>query len=221
MKKWLLLFAVVSFFNADAQFSISSDLSVMRQFGKQQSFWSLAQNVQLSYAFTRTESLYFSIGNATPHKEIGKYVTQAKVDTFYPKAIGYRATTSWTTRQFSAGLKHYFAGTHNSETGTNIYGIVGVGLMSVKLLTEYSIGIDTVHYQSIVPYAGTKAVNRLSADLGVGIEAPLRGSFYWYAQAKTWIHAGTIPSNLLTQPNDKIVPVMLGAGIRVLIGNYE
>lgn len=221
MKKCIAIAALVFLsVPALAQFSIATDINVMRQFGKQQSFWSMAQTVQFSYALKNKESIYLSIGNSTPHDIKDNFITKAKSDTIFPKAIGYVATSSWRTRQFTAGWKHYFTGGYNSEDGLSIYGLAGAGIMSVKISTQFSLGVDTTHYYALTPLAGTQSVNRLSFDVGLGIEKPIMGNFFWYAEAKTWIHKGAFRSPLLARQNEKITPVMIGGGLRILFG-YE
>jgi hypothetical protein len=220
MKKIILtVLTALSLFSAKAQFSIGSDLSIVRQIGESKSFWGLAQSVQPSYGLTKKFLFYATLGYTSADKTTNRFTTNALADTITPKKINYSANTEWRTRQFATGIKYYFKGSYDNEEGLNVYGMAGIGVMSIKLTTDYTAGIDTSNYQSFPPYPGEGTVNKLSFDSGLGIEGPLGGNFFWYTEAKAWIPTDKVTSPYLLGSN-KVMPIMVGAGLRVLFGHY-
>lgn len=220
MKKLLLLWALLQAVVAQSQLSIGTDLSLARQMRTEENFWSPVQTIRISYPFSNKISAYASLGYANGHETRHPAATTAFYDSVSPRTIRYTAITTWRTRHGSLGLKYYILGSHAAEAGSNIYLLAGVGGMSVKTSTKYSVSVDTSNYMPIIPYQGEGAETTWSYEAGAGYERPLGGNFFWYLEAKTWQPQGTIKSPYLLG-EDKSRVLMFGAGLRILFGYYN
>ena len=220
MKKTVFLFIIfASLFSAKAQLSVASDASVIGQFGGIKTYWGLAQDVKVSYPIGPKTSAYLSVGYAIPNKLKEAFSTQAYSPLTTPQVIRYQANTNRQLRQAQIGIMQYLAGSHKAESGTNVYLLAGVGIMSVKASTSYSVDVDTAEYPQIRPYAGEGSAESFSVNAGLGIEQPLGGNFFWYAEAKGWLPTKSLSSPFLKEA-EKTPAVLVGVGIRVLFGYY-
>jgi hypothetical protein len=216
----ILILILVGCDAAAQRFSIASDLSLMRQ-SKEPTYFALVQTIQPSFAVSRKTSLYLSIANSSIHKSELRFVATARADSIQPKTIPYIATTSWRTRQFSGGLKQYIIGGYKSDGGIGLYVLAGVGIMSVKLENAFSRPIDTLFYHVAEPSPGHETMNRWSYDLGLGFEKSMTPNFYWYIESKAWLHRDNFSSPYMFEKNVTIMPLMFGAGLRVLFGYFQ
>lgn len=220
MKKFVfLLTAIVLIHQVQAQISVASDANLIGQFGGMKSYWGLAQDVKVSYPLGPKTSAYVSVGYAIPNKLKETFRAGAFSPTAEPPVIRYQATTNRQLRQAHFGIIQYLSGSHKAESGTNIYFMAGAGVMSVKLSTSYTANVDTAEYESFRPYAGEGSAESFSIHTGLGVEQPLGGNFFWYAEAKGWIPVTSFSSPYLKEP-EKTPAILIGAGIRVLFGYY-
>jgi hypothetical protein len=197
--------------------SVAPDLSLIRNFSPKQRFWSLGQTVQFNFHFSAKESGYAWITYYTPGKFKNNFTATAKSLTTTPYTIPFKASARWRNNEVSLGWKHYFKGRFDAETGYNIYGIAGFGLMFTKVENIFSPIIDTSLYNTPT-LAGNSEFYRLTVDLGTGVEFPIGGNFFLYSDVRTWIPTTDYPSPYLHNNKNVPLPFMVSGGMRILFG---
>jgi hypothetical protein len=117
-------------------------------------------------------------------------------------------------KEFSIGWKHYFKGDCNITKSWSLYGIAGFGIIGGKIKNTFQANIDTSLYATPV-LNGESRFKRLTADLGMGWEAPVTGEIFLYNELKVWIPTSDYPSKYLL--NNSYVPLIASfhIGVRV------
>jgi hypothetical protein len=197
--------------------SVAPDLSLMRNFSPKQKFWSLGQTVQFNFHFSAKESGYAWITYYTPGKFKNNFTAAAKSTATTPYTIPFKASARWRNNEVSLGWKHFFKGRFDAETGYNIYGIAGFGLMFTKVENSFSPVVDTSLYISPTR-SGNSEFYRLTIDLGAGVEFPIGGNFFLYSDVRTWIPTTNYPSPYLHNNKNVPLPFMISGGMRILFG---
>jgi hypothetical protein len=202
---------------AQMPFSITTDISLLRNLSPQQHFWTVGQTVQGQLHFSKKESGYAWLCYYTPGKFRNNYSAIAKSPLDSPATINYEVTGRWKYRQVSIGWRHYIKGSYNEQETWNLYSIVGFGLLLAKMENTYDKDIDTSRYTiPASPVKGSTSFKQLTLDLGLGYEIPIGSDVYIYGDIRTWI-----PTTHNTSPylhNDKNVPLpIIGSfGLRIL-----
>ena len=220
MKK-IFLITAIGFFSAKTfcqlRVSVSSDISVLRNFTPRQQFWSFGQKVKLDFAPTIKNSIYVDMCYFSPGRFHDQLVAVAKSPTTIPQQISFINKAKVQLKEFSVGWKHFLRGNNETEVGWNFYSLTGFGLIFGKAENGYSAPIDTSLYNAPQrPVSGTGHFKRLSLDLGVGIEYPIAYEIFFYSEARVSIPTTEYPSKFLGENNNAPFPAMLGAGIRIL-----
>jgi hypothetical protein len=197
--------------------SVAPDLSLMRNFSPKQKFWSLGQTVQFNFHFSAKESGYAWITYYTPGKFKNNFTATAKSSATIPYTIPFKASARWRNNEVSLGWKHYFKGRFDAESGCNIYGLAGFGLMFTKVENSFSPVVDTSLYISPTR-SGNSEFYRLTIDLGAGVEFPIGGNFFLYSDVRTWIPTTNYPSPYLHNNKNVPLPFMISGGMRILFG---
>jgi hypothetical protein len=200
---------------AQIRFSVSPDISLMRNFSPKQKFWALGETVQGNVHFSPKETMYAWISYYTPGKFKNNLIADAKSSATSPLAVPFRATSKWRNNEFSIGWKHFFKGAFDYEDAINIYGLAGFGLMFTKVENVFNTSIDTAQY-NVPVLPGNNKFNRLTLDLGIGAEYPLGADFFIYTDLRTWIPASDYPSKYLVSNKNVPRPFMISAGLRIL-----
>lgn len=201
--------------HAQIRFSISPDISLMRNFSPGQKFWALGETVQGNVHFSSKETMYAWVTYYTPGKFKNNFTADAKSAAASPLTIPFRSTSKWRNNEFSIGWKHFIRGTCDQEDAVNIYGMAGFGLMFTKVENIFSPSVDTSQYTApLLP--GTSKFYRLTFDLGVGAEYPLGADFFIYSDLRTWIPTSDYPSKYLFSNKNVPLPFMISAGLRIL-----
>lgn len=211
----LLFIALTS--NAQTKVSVGSDVSLMRNFSKGQTFAVMGQTVQANFHFTKKESAYAWISYHTQGQFTNAFIALARAPFTNPSAISYQVTGKWRSRQISLGWKHFFKGSFDDEEQWHIYGLAGFGLYFPRVENTYDQPIDTVIYNfSNSPRAGVGEFKRLTLDFGLGAEFPLSGNFFVYGDARVWVPASDYASPYLHYNRKVPLPLLINAGLRVL-----
>ena len=219
-KNVLILLFLVPGLNAFAQvaFSVSTDLSLLRNFTPNQKFLTLGQTVMANWHLKEKETIYTSISYYVDGRYKNALTALAKDTSTSPQQVRYTSSSRLRYRTFSVGWKHYFTGTYNREgKGINVYGLAGLGLISGRVENSFTPAIDTALYQ--VPQKaveGSGGFKRLSLDLGAGLETELFPGIYVYGDARTWIPASEFPSPYLYN-NDLPKVLIIGLGLRIAL----
>lgn len=219
MKNLFVVIALLGVFTVHAQmrFSVSPDLSVMRNFSPKQKFFAVGQTIQGNVHFNKKETGYAWLTFFTAGKFKNSFIASAKMPGTSPASIPFKATATWRNNQVSIGWKHYFKGNYDAETDWNFYGTAGFGLMFTKVENVFAPAVDTNLY-SVPTLPGANAFKRLTIDLGLGMEYALGGDFFLYGDARTWIPATRYPSPYLHNNKNVPLPFILAAGLRILFG---
>jgi hypothetical protein len=197
------------------EFSIASDLGVLRSFKKGQQFWAFGHTIQTQFHFTPTHGAYAWISYYSSGKFNNRLTATAKLPLTTPQEVDYTNSARLRFKQFSIGWKKYLKGTYNLEYGWSLYGYAGLGILFGEVLNTHSVTIDTADY--IVPVkVGEAHFKRLTLDLGLGYEAPLGGSIYVYVEGRAWIPTTDYPSKHVFANKNAPLTGMFNAGFRVL-----
>ncbi len=224
MKKLFLCILLFPVFFAGAQvrFSFATDVSVVRNFSPHQRFWAIGQTIQGQFHFNERESFYTWLMYYSPGRFSNEFIAEARNAGTTPSKIAYTMKGLWNMKEFSMGIKHYFKGGYNIETGWHLYGQAGFGLMFTGIQNSLRNAVDTSLYQlAEVPREGSDEFKRLTIDLGMGVEVPLGGDFFVYTDARTYIPSSSYPSTYLHNTKNVPLPLMINLGVRILFGNSE
>ncbi len=201
---------------AQQAFSLSTDISLLRNLSSNQKFTTVGQTIQANFHFTEKESVYTWLSYYVNGKYKNKLVATSKDPFTGPPDQGYISSSKLGYSQVSIGWKHYFKGSYNNEESYNIYGTAGFGLLTGRVENVFDRSIDTSVY--LIPQqaiAGTKKFRRLTFDVALGAETNLATGLYLYAEVKTWLQASDYPSPFLY--NNAVPKVaLLNGGIRIL-----
>ena len=203
------------------QWSLSSDASVMRNLSPHQKFWSFGQTIQGQFHFTPKESMYVWMSYYSPGKFSNHYLAIAKSVGTNPQQQDFIVHGTWRPRQISVGWKHYLKGAFDQESGWNLYGTAGFGLMVSKVENEFNIKPDTANYiYPSYPVDGNNSFRRLTFDLGLGFEYVLGSDIYLYSDVRTWVSASDAPASVYFHDTRNVpMPVIVSVGIRLLFGS--
>ena len=197
--------------------SVSSDISILRNFKSQQQFWTFGQNVKLDFAPTVKNALYVDMCYFAPGRFHNVLIATAKSPTTVPQQVSFTNHAKVQLKEFAIGWKHFIRGHNESEDNWSVYSVTGFGLIFGKAQNNYSISIDTSLYNAPArPMNGTGHFKRLSIDLGIGVEFPIAYEIYFYSEGRICIPTTEYPSKFLGENNNAPRPAMIGAGLRVL-----
>lgn len=197
------------------QFSMATDVTVVRSFKKDQKFWCIGQTVAGHFHFTKRDGLYLFFTYAGKGKFSNRLSAAAKDSTVLPQVINYTNKANLSYRHISVGWRRYLKGAFNAEEGWNLYGYGGFGLMFGRVQNLHSVGIDTSKFELPV-LSGEGKFKRLTFDLGLGFEVYAGGNVYFYAEARTLIATTSYPSRYLFVNNDAPLTGSINLGARIL-----
>lgn len=178
------------------QFSLSSDISVLRSFKKQQQYWAIGQTVTAHFHFTPKDELYAWVNYYGRGKFTNSVTAVAKSPFTSPQELAYNNSSSLSFKHISVGWKKYLKGGSNIEEGWSLYSYAGLGLLLAKVENLHSFAIDSADY-TLPVLPGTGKFKRLTLDLGFGFELPVGGDIFMYLEGRTIIPTTEYPSNYL------------------------
>ena len=217
-KIYLLLPAFFSFATAFCQYpqiSIATDLGLQRSFKKEQRYVAIGQTINALFHFTPKDGVYVWFAYYTNGKFKNKLTATAKSPFTLPPQINYINAAKMRIKHFSVGWRKYFVGSSDAEKNWNLYGYAGLGILMGRIENTHSTAIDTLTY-NVPVRSGVGNFKRLTLDLGLGWELPLGGSFYLYAEGRTWIPTTGYPSKYIFVNDNAPVVGMVNVGIRIL-----
>lgn len=205
---------------AQENVSMATGVSLLRNFSPQQRFNAIGHTIQVNVHFSPTQSAYAWIEYYTQGKFKNDFTALAKSPLTSPQELSLTATGRLTYRHFSLGWKHYFKGNYANDKTVNIYGLAGFGFLFAPVSNDFSTAVDTTQY-SVATVSGQGSVHRLTFDVGVGGEKLLGGSIYGFADIRSWLPASSNISPYLHYQKNVPLPLMISAGIRVLLGSVD
>ena len=219
----VLILLIITTANARAQpkVSFATDVSVMANFSPKQQFFAIGQTIQFNFHFTPKTSFYSWFIYYSPGKFENDCKAIAKSPSITPPEINYEVKGTWNMREFSLGWKPYLKGRFDAEYDWNLYGLVGLGFMYIRAENSLKQPVDTSLYTiAATPEIGKGTINRLTVDLGLGVEIPLGGDFFAYGDLRTALPASSYASPYLHSTKNVPMSVMLNVGLRILFANY-
>lgn len=202
---------------AQFQFSMATDLSLLKSIKKDQRFFTAGQNIAGHFNYSKKDAVFISVAYYSTGKFKNNLSAKAKSVNTSPQIINFNNLAEMKIKQVSLGMKHYFKGTIDAEGNWNLYGTAGFGLLIGIIQNTYSANIDSTKYSlPSNPVSGKGNFKRLTLDLGLGAELPLGAGMFFYGEGRVWIPSTSYPSAYLFV-NEK-APFVLTAnfGIRIL-----
>ncbi len=210
----LLLFTKLPL-HAQQAFSLATDLSLLRNFSKDQQFTTVGQTIQANFHLTPKESVYAWVSYYVNGKYDNELLATAKDPFSGPDVQYYKSSSKLGFSQFSLGWKHFLKGNYANENW-NLYGTAGFGLLTGRVENTHDPVIDTsVFFIPNKSIAGVGKFRRLTFDVAIGSEINLATGLYLYAELKSWLPISNYPSRYLL--NNSVPQVlMLNGGVRIL-----
>ena len=212
---WPVLFSAVTAFCQQTNFSLATDMGVLRSFKKEQRFWAEGQTIHMHLHFTPKEGAYWWLSYYTPGKFTNKLAATAKLPATSPQQVNYLNNAEMRLRQVSIGWKQYLKGSSENEESWNLYAFGGFGLIMGSVVNAQSVSIDTALYNTPVQ-KGKANFKRLTLDLGIGWEVNIGGAIFLYNEGKVWIPASDYPSEYVFINRNAPLTASVSIGIRVL-----
>lgn len=216
-KLFLSVFFLLPAFGAFAQFSISTDVSVLRNWSPQQKFWAVGQTIQGNFYAHEKGGPYALLGYYLKGSFQNSFTALAKQPATTPASLPYSVRSTWQFRQLSLGWKHYFKGAYNSEHTWTLYGTAGFGLLFARIENSYNPGVDTAAYFISNPRQKEGKFNRLTYDFGLGAETPIGSDVYFYGEVRAVLQSSDSRSALLVRNKQVPLATSINGGLRILI----
>lgn len=212
---FLSCFLLLGVYAQNVQFSLSTDVSVLRSFKKFQRFWSVGQTVTGLFNFGPKDGVYAWIAYYSTAQFSNYPTAYAKTIGTIPQQVDYMNRVQIGLKHTSIGWRHYFKGAFDLEEGWSIYGYGGFGILFGTVTNTHSVTIDTASYDVPV-LAGKDNFTRLTLDLALGYEIPLGGNIFFYAEGRTLLPTTEYPTGYLLVNNRAPLTASLNTGIRIL-----
>lgn len=218
-KKTIILLLLVAFsgqaFAQFPQFSLATDVAVQHNFKKGQRYWAAGHTVITNFHLSPKNGVYVWFSYFADGKFKNQVTAVAKQVSTLPQQINYENSARLRFKHLSIGWKKYLKGIPDIETGWNLYGYAGLGLMLGRVTNTHSASIDTAIYNLPV-LSGKANFKRLTLDLGLGAEVPVGGDLYIYGEVKALVPTTDYPSHFIFINDNAPFTAMLGLGIRLL-----
>lgn len=217
-KATILFFFTFSFFSSIAQttqFSLATDVTVIRSFKKEQRFWTIGQTIAGHFHFTPRDGMSVFFDYSGNGKFNNQLAASAKDSATVPQEVDYSNKASMQYNHMSIGWKHYLKGLFNAESKWNLYGYAGFGLMFGQVENTQTVSVDTAKYSTPV-LNGKGHFKRLTLDVALGFEIPTGGDIFFYMEARALIPTTDYPSNYLLINKDAPLIGSVNAGMRIL-----
>lgn len=216
----IFLLSVTAFISVNAisqppQFSIATDLGVLRNFRKGQQFWSFGHTIQGQFHITGKDGIYGWLSYYANGKFSNDITATAKSPLTIPQQINYKNRALMAFKHLSIGWKRYLKGNYDAEEGWNLYTYAGFGVLFGRVENSQSVVPDTATYN--VPVRNGKArFKRLTLDLGLGVEYPLGADVFLYTEGRAWVPTTDYPSKYVFVNNNAPMTGMFNVGVRIL-----
>ena len=212
---------ILSSLSTRAQFSIATDISVLRNFDGQQPFTVVGQTLHSQWHLEDRITLYALFTYHSNGKYANNITATARSGSTQPQTIAFVNRSEMRLRHFSVGVKRYFIGSFKKLEKFNLYGTAGFGLIMGTASNNFSVPVDTSLYtiQNNV-INGSGGFKRLSFDIAPGFEFPLGYEIFVFSEARIHIPTTSYPNNYLLKNTNAPFLGSLNIGMRILF-NYE
>ena len=199
---------------SQSTFSISTDLSLVRNQKKTQQFWTAGNTIKFEVHLTKKDGPYAWVSYIIPAKFKNNLSAIAKSSTTTPQSIAFVNRAKMEFKQVSFGWKHYFKGGSTTDDKWSLYGMAGFGIMGGNVSNNFLTAIDTSLYKAPL-INGASRFKRLTADLVLGWEFPISGELVLYNDVSVWVPASDYPSKYLLANAKSPMIVGLHFGLRI------
>lgn len=215
---FLLLFSML---NIAAQFSLATDISMLRNFDGKQPFTVVGQTIHGEWHVEEKLSLYAFFTYHSNGKFANDLTATAKAIGTLPQSFSFTNRAEMRLRHLSLGVKKYILGSSKNIETININVEAGFGLIMGRASNKFATPVDTTLYtvQNNV-LSGTGDFKRLSFDVATGLEVPIGYEIFVFSQARIHIPTSNYPNSYLLKNNNAPFLGSINLGIRVLF-NYE
>lgn len=196
------------------QLSIATDISLQRNFKKEQRYTSVGQTINAVIHLTGKEAIYTNFNYYSNGKFKNDVTATAKSPLTLPQQINYVNSGKMRLKHFSIGYRKYLRGSADAEKNWNVYANAGLGIIIGRIENTHSVSIDTSLYTAPV-YSGKANFKRLTLDLAVGWEMPIGGDFFFYTEGRVWVPTTDYPSNYIFVNENAPFVGMLNLGLRI------
>ena len=217
----LFFLALFSTLNIEAQFSLATDISLLRNFDGQQPFTVIGQSVHGEWHVEEKNTLYAFFTYHSNGKYANDLTASAKTTGTQPQNFSFTNRSEMRLRHLSFGVKRYFLGSYKKLEKVNLYASGGFGLIMGTAVNNFSVTVDTALYtvQNNV-LNGSGDFKRLSFDLATGFEIPVAYEIFVFSEARIHIPTTNYPNSYLLKNNNAPFLGGINLGIRILF-NYE
>lgn len=202
---------------AQKRFSIATDASVLRSYHSTQKFWAFGQTVNANFHLTPVHGVYLFVSYYSPGEFVNQVKAIARQPGTQPQQIDINNRAEINYKTISVGYKRYLKGNAYAEENWNLYGYAGFGLIMANAKNNYQMNLDTSVYQPPAqPIHAEGRFQRLTLDVALGGEVPIRGDLYLYLEGRSWVLTSQYPTPLLLE--NKNTPMLFAAnfGLRIL-----
>lgn len=202
---------------AQQRFSIATDASVLRSYQSSQKFWAFGQTVNANFHLTPIHTVYVFVTYYSPGEFVNQVKATARQPATQPQQIDINNRAQINYKTISVGYKRYLKGNAYAEENWNLYGYAGFGLIMANASNNYQMNLDTSIYQAPVqPVNGSGRFQRLTLDLALGGEIPIKGDIYLYLEGRSWVLTSQYPTPLLLENKNAPMLVAANLGLRIL-----
>lgn len=196
------------------QLSIATDISLQRNFKKEQRYTSVGQTINAIIHLTGKEAVYTNFNYYSNGKFKNDVTATAKSPLTLPQQINYVNSGKMRLKHFAIGYRKYLKGSADAEKDWNVYANAGLGIILGRIENTHSVPIDTSLY-TVPVYSGKANFKRLTLDLAVGWEMPIGGDFFIYTEGRVWVPTTDYPSDYIFVNENAPFVGMLNLGLRI------
>ena len=192
----ILLFSVLSNpLSGQVKFSLSTDISFLHNFNKQQHFNTVGQTVLGNWHLDKKNTFYSSINYFSKGKYKSNLSASAKSVSTLPQSFAVSNDAEMNLKVLSVGIKRYLLGYYDKLEKFSLYGSAGFGLIFGSVTNNFSVPVDTALYIVGNNIAGGSGnFKRLTFDICTGWETPVGYEIFLYTEARLHIPTSDYPS---------------------------
>lgn len=223
-RKYILLLCLVFPFLIQGQFpfSLSTDLSLLRNFDGKQPITVIGQTVRGEWHVDNKSTVMVSFSYHSNGKYKSTLQASAKSPSTNPQSFAFTNRSEMRLKQVFLGIKQYFTGNFQKTENLSIYGMAGFGLILGRASNNFSAPVDTSLYtiqHNVINGSGD--FKRLSMDIAAGIEVPVAYEIFVFSEARIHIPTTGYPNSYLLKNNNAPLLGSLNIGIRILFNDQE
>jgi len=207
---------------AQIRYSLTTDISAMRNFDGKQPFTVPGQSVGLQWHPDKRYSLYSYFTYHGHGRYLNNLQANAKQPSTQPQVINFANRSEMRLHHLSVGVKKWLNGSFRNTEQLTLYLTGGFGLIMGKAFNTFNVAVDTSLYtiqDNIV--SGSGDFKRLSLDLSAGLEYPMGYAFFIFSEARVMIPTTSYPSNYLLKNNNAPFLGSLNIGVRIIFNDDQ